>query len=93
MRSVTLKDDPEAFDRAEKLMEAGELVPDDVVILGTMPQEACIGYDLSTRLVRSDWASWGDCSFALDTAHVSTAGDVAWFATVGSVEFDLTNLP
>jgi len=67
-------------------------VHDNVVILGTMPQEACIGFEHASRLVNADWASWGDCSFAIDTAHVSTAGDVAWFATVGSVEFDLTRL-
>jgi len=67
-------------------------VHDDVVILGTMPQEACIGFEHASRLVNADWAAWGDCSFAVDTAHVSAAGDVAWFATVGSVEFDLTRL-
>jgi hypothetical protein len=64
----------------------------DVLILGTMPQEVVIGFDEATRLVRADWAGWGDCSFAVDTARVSADGDVAWFSTVGYVEFDLSRL-
>jgi hypothetical protein len=64
----------------------------DVLILGTMPQEVFIGFEEATRLVQGDWRGWGDCRFAVDTARVSADGDVAWFSTVGSVEFDLTKL-
>jgi hypothetical protein len=64
----------------------------DVLILGTMPQEVFVGFDEATRLVRGDWTGWGDCRFAVDTARVSAEGDVAWFSTVGFVEFDLTSL-
>jgi hypothetical protein len=64
----------------------------DALILGTMPQEVVIGFDEATRLVRADWAAWGDCSFAVDTARVSADGNVAWFSTVGYVEFDLSKL-
>lgn len=65
---------------------------DDVLILGTMPQEIFVGYDEASSLVFSDWASWGDCRFLIDRARISTHGDVAWFATIGYVEFDLSSL-
>jgi hypothetical protein len=65
---------------------------DNVLILGTMPREVFIDFDEATTLVQSDWASWGDCRFAIDNAHVSAQGDVAWFSTIGYVEFDLSKL-
>jgi uncharacterized membrane protein YidH (DUF202 family) len=66
--------------------------PDNVLILGTMPSEIFAGFDEATRLVRGDWAGWGDCSFAIDNTHVSAHGEVAWFSTIGYVEFDLSEL-
>ncbi len=66
--------------------------PDDVLILGTMPQEVYVGYDEASSLIFDDWASWGDCTFLVDKARISVHGDVAWFATIGYVEFDLTSL-
>ena len=65
---------------------------DNVLILGTMPREVFIGFDEAATLVQSDWALWGDCRFAFDNAHVSGDGDVAWFSTIGYVEFDLSRL-
>ena len=64
----------------------------NTAILGTMPQEIYIGIDRASELIRSDWQSWGDCRFDLGNLHVSSHGDVAWFATVGFVEFDLSSL-
>jgi hypothetical protein len=60
------------------------------VVLGTMPGEIYVGYDAATELVTTDWESWGDCRFRIDETQVSAAGDVAWFATPGSVTFDLS---
>jgi hypothetical protein len=60
------------------------------VALGTMPAEVYVGYDAIGTLVRGDWQSWGDCRFRLAETQVSAAGTVAWFATVGSVKFDLS---
>lgn len=65
---------------------------DNVLILGTMPQEVYVGYDEASSLVFDDWASWGDCKFLMDGARISVHGDVAWFATIGYVEFDLSSL-
>jgi hypothetical protein len=63
---------------------------DNVLILGTMPREIHVGHSAATDLIRADWTSWGDCTFLIDKAHVSAHGDVAWFSTIGYVEFDLS---
>jgi len=60
------------------------------LVLGTMPREIFAGTDRVEQVVRTDWESWGDCHFQVDESHVSAAGDVAWFATPGSVTFDLS---
>jgi hypothetical protein len=63
---------------------------DRPIVLGTMPGEIYVGYERAAEVVRTDWESWGDCRFRLDETQVSAAGSVAWFATVGSVQFDLS---
>lgn len=63
----------------------------NTVILGTMPREIHVGFERASELVGSDWKSWGDCVFDLDNVNISSHGDVAWFSTVGSVEFDLSS--
>jgi len=65
---------------------------ENILILGTSPGEVFSGYDRASRLVRSDWESWGDCRFMTDSAFISSEGDIAWFATKGYVEFDLSKL-
>jgi hypothetical protein len=57
-----------------------------------MPNEVFKGYENAARLVKSDWESWGDCRFAIDSAHISSSGNTAWFSTKGYVEFDLSGL-
>jgi hypothetical protein len=64
----------------------------NTLILGTMPGEIFAGYNDAARLVKSDWESWGDCRFAIDSASISSSGDVAWFSTRGYVKFDLSGL-
>lgn len=65
---------------------------DNILILGTMPKEVFIGYENATRLVKTDWESWGDCKFEIDSANISSSGNSAWFSTKGYVEFDLSSL-
>jgi hypothetical protein len=65
---------------------------ENLLILGTNPNEIFSGYERATSLVRSDWESWGDCKFNLDSANISSAEDIAWFSTRGYVEFDLSKL-
>jgi hypothetical protein len=65
---------------------------ENILILGTMPGEVFSGYDRAAHLVKSDWESWGDCRFMIDSANISSMGDVAWFSTRGYVKFDLTKL-
>jgi len=65
---------------------------DNVLILGTNPNEIFSGYERASSLVKSDWESWGDCKFNVNSANISSAGDIAWFSTRGYVEFDLSKL-
>jgi hypothetical protein len=65
---------------------------DNILILGTMPGEIFKGYNRATYLVQSDWESWGDCKFVIDSANISSNGNVAWFATRGFVKFDMSSL-
>jgi uncharacterized membrane protein len=65
---------------------------DNILILGTMPGEIFSGYKRGTQLVKSDWESWGDCRFAMDSANISSEGNVAWFSARGYVKFDLSGM-
>lgn len=65
---------------------------DNILILGTMPDEIYPDYEKATRLVKTDWESWGDCKFDIDSANISSLGNIAWFSTKGYVEFDLSGL-
>ena len=65
---------------------------DNILILGTMPDEVYTGYENATRLVKTDWESWGNCKFEIDSANISSSGNIAWFSTKGYVEFDLSRL-
>lgn len=66
--------------------------PDNILILGTQPREVLHGYDRATVLVSSDWRRWGDCTFLMDKAHISSFGNVAWVSTIGYVKFDMSRL-
>ena len=65
---------------------------DNILIIGTMPSEIFKDYKRATGLVKSDWESWGDCRFAMDSANISSTGNVAWFSARGYVKFDLSSL-
>lgn len=65
---------------------------ESILILGTMPGEIFIGYERARYLVKSDWESWGDCRFIIDSANISSIGNTAWFSTRGYVQFDLSRL-
>lgn len=64
----------------------------NILILGTMPDEAYSGYENAAKLVKTDWESWGDCKFGIDSANISSSGNTAWFSTRGFVKFDLSSL-
>ena len=63
---------------------------ENILILGTMPNEIYAGYDEASDLVRSDWLHWGDVKLLVQNANISTQGDVAWISTIGFVEFDIS---
>jgi len=57
-----------------------------------MPGEIFAGYKSATGLVKSDWESWGNCRFAMDSANISSNGNIAWFSARGYVKFDMSSL-
>ena len=61
----------------------------NLLVLSTMPDEIYIGREDASDLVYADWNAWGDCTFLMDTAHISSAGDVAWISAIGYVQFDM----
>ena len=65
---------------------------ENLLVLGTMPNEICIGQKGARRLVFADWYAWGDCTFLIENSNVSSYGDVAWISTLGYVKFDLSSL-
>ena len=66
--------------------------PENIVILGTMPEEVFIGHEQATQLIENDWRGWGDCRFLMENAQISASGQVAWFSTIGTVQMDVGNL-
>jgi hypothetical protein len=74
--------DPQAIDSfMSRLFERS----DDLVILGTGPGEWARGYPAASDFVLRDWKAWGDFRFEVDKSIVSSYGDVAWVATVGTL--------
>lgn len=65
---------------------------DNLLILGTMPHEICIGRKGVSRLIFADWYRWGDCTFLMDNANISVNGNTAWISTIGYVDMDLSSL-
>jgi hypothetical protein len=63
---------------------------ENILVLGTMPNEILIGHKEVSRLILSDWRSWGDCTFLMNNAHISKSGNVAWISTIGYVKFDMS---
>ena len=82
------KRDPESVNTFMQSLYSKE----NILILGTMPNEVYAGYEKATQLVKSDWESWGNCKFEIDSANISSSGNTAWFSTKGYVEFDLSGL-
>jgi hypothetical protein len=79
----TRRDPSQADAFAKRLFSA-----EDIVILGTMPDEIFIGREQATQLVESDWRYWGDCRFLMENAQISASDQVAWFSTIGTVDMD-----
>ena len=62
---------------------------ENILVLGTMPDEIYTDHDQVSKLIYSDWNAWGDVTFLMDNANISSNGDTAWIATIGYVRFDV----
>ena len=65
---------------------------ENILILGTQPNEILTNHKAATRLVYADWKQWGDCTFLIDNSNISSSGNVAWISTIGYVKFDLSSM-
>ena len=63
---------------------------ENILILGTMPNEIYSGYSEAADLVSSDWLYWGDVKLLVEQSNISAMDSVAWVSTIGKVEFDLS---
>lgn len=63
-----------------------------ILILGTMPNEIYSGFEEAADLVQSDWLSWGDVKLLVEQSNISGSDSVVWVSTIGTVEFDLSRL-
>jgi hypothetical protein len=66
---------------------------DNILVLGTDPNEILIGQEKVSKLVFNDWKGWEDCTFLMNNAHISTSGNVAWISTIGYVKKRFLTLP
>ena len=63
---------------------------ENILILGTMPNEIYSGYLEAADLVSSDWLYWGDVKLLVEQSNISAMDSVVWVSTIGQVEFDLS---
>ena len=66
---------------------------ENLLVLGTDPDEIKIGQAKVSKLVSNDWKGWGDFRLAMNNAHISTSENVAWISTVGSLKKRFSILP
>lgn len=61
-----------------------------ILILGTEggTAEWVRGYPAAAEFIRGDWRDWGDFRFDVDHSSICSSGDVAWIASIGSVNFN-----
>ena len=76
------------LDQVDTFMEA-LFSQENLLVLGTMPDEIFAGYEDVSDLIYSDWNAWGDVTFLMDNANISSNRNTAWIATIGYVRFDV----
>jgi len=64
---------------------------ENILILGTMPDEIYSGYVEAADLVSSDWLLWGDVDMLVKSANISGSDSVVWFSMIGHVVFDMSS--
>jgi hypothetical protein len=65
---------------------------ENILILGTMPNEIFTSFKGANELIRTDWLQWGDVRLLVRNANISANGNVAWISTIGYVETDLSRI-
>ena len=63
------------------------------LLMGTDVKEWNQGYESIARFVAKDWRMWGKVQLDVDSAAISSTGDVAWLATTGRVVMSHSSRP
>lgn len=81
------------LENVDAFMKELFIIGDDTCVLGTGTGELFLGSEKVKKVLQDDWKYWGDVNIDWESARISTAGDVAWFATTGSVKHIFKDLP
>lgn len=86
MQDGYTKRDPKNIDTFAQSLFAKD---GDILILGTNGGvgEWIRGVPDAKRFVVNDWLKWGEVRFDTDRATIWSSGDVAWIATIGTVDW------
>ena len=58
---------------------------EDVLVIGTGPDEWCHRLEEVEKLVEGDWKEWGDLELAIDRAVVRVREDWGWLVVPGTL--------
>ncbi len=58
---------------------------EDVLVIGTGPDEWCHGLEEVEKLIEGDWKEWGDLELAIDRAVVRVRENWSWLVVPGTL--------
>ncbi len=68
------------------------MLPDDLLILGTNPNEIFYGRDGARHLLQCDWKYWGMVSLWTEQTAFGRVGNALYFVTMGQVKLNIYHL-
>lgn len=81
------------IEKADNFVEELFINGENTCVLGTGTGELFLGSEQVKTLIRDDWQYWGDVNINWENPHISTEGEVAWFATQGTVKYSFEDTP
>lgn len=75
------------IEKADAFVEDLFIAGEDTCVLGTGTGELFLGSERVKELIEGDWKYWGDVNINWQNPHIHFEGEVALFATTGSVKY------
>jgi hypothetical protein len=66
---------------------------EDVLVIGTGPDEWCYGLEEVEKLVEGDWKEWGDLELTIDRAVIRVRESWSWLVVPGSLTQSVDSYP